>query len=483
MSPLTSFDDLPTEMICELFKHLSLHDLISCKLVCKRFNSIVSSHSRMVRMVVDRVFENLQGWYHSNRRTDEYLETCHQNLFLRHYNRPILSALKYLRLDTEIPEFDIDRLNLFSGLLQLDLNYSLSGRLTLKLESLEILKIWQIQNAQLSIKCPKLRVLFCWEEDWEEDQNQLSIKHPETIKELDSLNYARVIEPMKNLEVLKCHKLNAIGERTLQMLPKLKRLSYEDHLALLIFESGSFEALKMVLEEFIRRRRAMKRSDLELYLDGVRVDDKLDEIDFDPVRLANVGSTSEHFHLKNYGRLQGGALDFVQQLNYGLLMDAVGSGRLPDDFFDKFTNLDLLLVHRPVDESQFLWFLRNLKSKLCRMELKNTGLSQAFYSALPSICSPFSIQIEEEHEMSLDCSFLNEMRCLINVKTNQELPTELVKSFIKSLKREFGNLKFKFNGQPLHIRFEKSTGQFELSKDGKLELQNVGLDEIVEWLG
>lgn len=92
-SPATSIDDLPIEMICELFRHLfNLNDLITCSMVNKRWHSIYTDF-RVHRLVTFGDFEcSPREWCHPDRAINDD-ELSPQDVFERLVDKPLLAKI------------------------------------------------------------------------------------------------------------------------------------------------------------------------------------------------------------------------------------------------------------------------------------------------------------------------------------------------------------------------------------------------------
>ena len=116
---MATIEDLPAEMICELFQYLKPKDLVTCSMVNKRWHYADFKLSRLV-VVIGEDFRqyHLSKWHYSERKIEEneplHLET------LSGLTEPLLSNLKYLALCSGSPEFDLNNLNAFRQLVHLE---------------------------------------------------------------------------------------------------------------------------------------------------------------------------------------------------------------------------------------------------------------------------------------------------------------------------------------------------------------------------
>ena len=185
MSSPTTIEDLPPEMLCEFFRHLSLNDLAVCSMVNRRWHSLHSGLKLFSLVIYDRFDNFINHWCHSNEAIKEK-ELCSMKMFDRLADSPLLSKIKHLSLCDIWLEFDLNELNRFSELAHLELDirhlYDRSARrVDLSLSKLKVLALHQCYNYfKLYIDSPQLSVLLIHTEDV-----GLWIRHPEGIEWLD----------------------------------------------------------------------------------------------------------------------------------------------------------------------------------------------------------------------------------------------------------------------------------------------------------
>ena len=133
-----------------------------------------------------RFFEyNLGKWCYPDRKI-ESKELCHSAMFSRLIDNPLLSNLKHLALTVCSFPFKLEESNRFTNLMHLKINhpYGLGTELNLNLPKLKVLVIYHRSfRSRLSIDCPSLSVLVYNER---EELNLLDVKHPETIRKLET---------------------------------------------------------------------------------------------------------------------------------------------------------------------------------------------------------------------------------------------------------------------------------------------------------
>lgn len=479
MDQPTEISALPPEMLTQILQHLALADLIKLKSVCKLWNELISSNVKVTGLVVDTVMDiRHRFWYSSPNKPFDYrqMPICNLDLFLRNRDKPILSQLKFLRLNPGIGrQPDLSWINSFSKLLRLDFNFQPSGYLEVNLEKLEILKIWNNREGFVRVDCPKLRVLL-YEQD---PAGCIEIVQPKSIVELNTITYNYHLTAFENLEVLKCGTPHMLNELILTRLPKLKKVYYD---------SWYGDREREHLKRFFAIKNELKRADLQIFLSNIPVTTTMDEIDFGVTQEDGTidDYDFEHFIMRNYERLQDDPFSSVCEVNYSRLMSA--TDQLPTDYFERFPNIEGIIVDRPVENPEhFLWYLQNLKGEICQLMLKNSGLDQSFYDSLPTFCSPYRFcEFSEGEQSELNYRFLAEFEYLQNA-TVGELTLESARSLLDSHAnlKHFFELQFHFNGQSLRLSSNKTSNTktgFTLLIHSKIVHHAERLDELIEWM-
>ena len=148
--PTTSIDDLPPELIRDLFEYLHPKDLVVCSMVNRRWRSIYSGFKVHRLVTIDYRYEYaLIEWYDSNQIIEEN-QRCHPALFDRLAKKPLLSNLKHLAICSYKSKFDLDSLKKFRQLVHLEIEIDLSKNVNLNLPKLEVL-VFHYQVGSLSI--------------------------------------------------------------------------------------------------------------------------------------------------------------------------------------------------------------------------------------------------------------------------------------------------------------------------------------------
>lgn len=244
-----SLPDLP---LLKIFRYLGLVDLTRARAVSRRWKALIDSCVKIDELVVcSHPYPDPQNWWHINK-------TVYSNAALKlnlldstdflNFNRKIvhlhpLSSLKRLRVfEPQSPICDEHEVNrLFSSLinfaalehLEIELNFDwCQMRCSLVHPNVKVLSLSRLCKSPqiyVQIDCPRLEVLHCFA-----PFDQFTIKHPETIKQLDDYLFRNVykkshaslsdLEAFANLEIYSCSVYGLLNEVNPWNLPKLKEL-------------------------------------------------------------------------------------------------------------------------------------------------------------------------------------------------------------------------------------------------------------------
>lgn len=497
----TTIHHLPPEMLCEIFKHLDLEELLKKRSVCKLWNSLIGS-MKVERLNVDLTYRSHKDWgaaWYETRRPQLERDICDPELLMALCKKPILSNIKYLKINDppqvsfEFMGFDFNDLNAFQQLVQLDLRTN-DQHLTLNLPNLQIFSLMKSNDEySLKLNCPKLRVLRYYEP---RAANKLVIENSDTIRSLDTSMFGAKLTRFKNVEILRCASPDpAFLDESIFKLKKLKTLHLNVPLARAANEYVPPSLFDMVkgLEEFMKAKQRANRSDLEVYFAGVRMaKNDLSDIEANlGVRIGNDRILPEELYLKHYDRLQDD-LDFVWRVDYNRLLAL--KNPLPTDYFDRFWDLKEVKIIGPVDEQHVLGFFQKARS-LRTFDLHGPLFSQSFFDRLPDVCSPTILTLhecdEEKNAIQLNFAFIGKLVRLTWIEFRRDLSWDSVKSLIPELQFIAHHwdcyLYFTFRGVDLTMDWsntdEAKPNRFCLGASKfKLALKDRRLDQILRYL-
>ena len=501
--PVATINDLPTEMISELFKYLRLKDLVTCSLVNKHWHSIYADFRVNSLMAIGDSDYEFAKWSHPNRKI-EVNERCHLKRFSRLLEMPLLSNLKRLALGDESPPFDLNKLNGLDQLVHLQINVDRLENVHLNLPRLKVLafRFQKVEHWSLSVDCPELNVLAY--RGKYRTANLPDVKHPETIRflEADTTN----LSPFQNVECLVTREFEVICKDTLLSLPRLNELRYDvdinahfgdfgyDTLAYDNTHDDAVDRMKRMLREFLEDARTIRGPDFRFKFAGFKLNElELDNIDFSLQVIEGSEDDeveeivhNEVIYMKNYRLLDtDGTLDFIRFVNYSLLVqNAVGE--FPTCFSEKFTGIEYVRVDAVEDESHLLWFLRSLRA-LRRLDIANVFLSEGFYDKLPASARSLTELIfygNDWNDFQLNFDFINSFSHLSHLRIHGIVSVESLFPLIRHLvKLRSGHFDFRLEKRFSIWKFKSNEYQVrDFSCGYKILLSTKHSDEIVNYL-
>lgn len=494
----TVIDELPAEMICELFKYLHLKDLINCSMVSKRWHSFYTVFKPYKLVAIDRQFYSISKWCDSDWRTEDK-ELCQQEWFNGLAEQHLVSNLKHLVLiNSNVTDFDPDKLNNFKNLVHLEIEISQISRyeMNLNLPKLRVLAINWPNNMFLSVDCPALRTLIYSEKNHKDDDELLDLKHPDTIKKLNTNMLGSKLARFKNVECLITNEFKIISRDTLLLLPKLKELTYNKSVKNLIpnfqNEVHQLKEIKRRLREFMNGVNKLSGSGFKFRFAGFQLTKKrLDEIDFGLQERCvshpwQIGC-DEYVYMKNYRLLNpDDNLEFIYHLYYTLLTKNAPK-KIPKCFSKKLTRIRWFTIQGPIqDERDLLCFLKALSS-LKKLILWPPQLpSQNFFDLLPESNRSFTefyspSSYNPGYELQLNFDFVGKLPLLSTIQIDSSLSLESLISLVGQFKNT-GYFTFKFKQvDRFIIRKERGSKECTILDCAVPVVKTEKLEEIVAY--
>ena len=491
----TTIEDLPSEMISELFEHLPLKDLAACSLVNKHWHSIYTSFKlhRLAAISSCRSSRFLRMGNNSDQPFQK-AEECHPTMFLRLVEKPLLSNLTQLALCNNKLEFDLNKLNRFQQLehLEIDCIPFKQMKVHLNLPRLTVLAIHCWPNWILSIDCPRLSTLLYVGDN--EIASLLKVKHPETIRKLETRIFGAKLIQFKSVECLVTENFKAISKDTLLSLPELRELHYNKSIQGFFTEEarkgpGTVDRMKQKLNEFLGKTKKLKGSDFRFTFSGFQLTNvNVDQIDFGVQVNASSGKEyvrNEYVYMKNYHLIEPGAIDFVHNVDYIRLLNHM-TGEFPRCFSQKFTGIEWVAIWAKVQNpDHLLWFLKPLRS-LRQLSLEKTGLGQEFYDQLPA-SAPSLIILELrtghcEKGLQLNFDFLDRLSRLSELGLWPVLSLESLPSFVRSIGRlKEGYFGVRPRDQLFSLGKRDSSAEWWIESDEKILFQTENPEKVVNF--
>ena len=405
-------------------------------MVNKLWRSLYSA-VRLHRLAVDaydRLDCELGIWSYPDRMIEEQ-ELCKLKVFHRLIDQPLLSNLKHFAFCGS--EHCLEELNGFltgsRQLVQLELSLAFYGEVEvhLKLPRLKVLAFHKPnKQSSLLLDCPELCVML-YQEDPE--KNLLKMKHPETIRKLETNMFGEKLVPFKGVECLvsRGETLEAIDRSSLRSLPRLKEFHYNEDISTVDRDTsfGPIYELRRRLRKFLDDVRELKGTDFQFRFFGFRMSKAmLDQIDFDGLLNYEI----EVLYMKNYKLIEpDGALSFIRSVDYSYLMSV--TGELPSCFYKKFTGILDVQTYGPIEDPNHLLLFLKLQILLRRLTLTRSGLGQAFYDQLPASARSLSMLFLNSENGQLNFSFIARFSRLEFLLMDAQLSWESLASLIACL--------------------------------------------------
>ena len=474
--------DLPLEMIRELFKYLHPKDLAACSLVNKCWHSVYAAFKVQTLATINARHRFPNKWRYTDHQIEEKAECCSE-LFGRLIDQPLVSNLRYLALFVFWDPFDLNKLNRFDQLVRLEINNPRSfGRkpLSLNLPRLEFLAIFDLDNRfPLSVDCPQLSVLLYGGEP--ENVNLLEVKHPETIRKLETNMFGPKLTRFKNVECLISGQWKVLDRSTLVSLSKLNEL----HFHLKEYGSWSFLEAKGRLQVFLNDVYLFRASGFKFRFAGLQLTrEKLEEVNFNVQIQDNVGTANRNFkfYLANYRLIEPDEeVKFTNYVNYTILMIGVHAemaAKFPSCFWQKFSGVERVFgssvgTWPETNASHFLWFLKSLSSLRSLQLYSCSELTQEFYDHLPASAQRLEeLEIRTFDELHFKFDFLSKLPRLTCLKIEfAKLSLESMSSIVSSVGRPVDvDLHLSFNGDGhclIDKKRNKMVWQHDVRRNGK----------------
>lgn len=412
-----------------IITNCSLHCIVSSLQVCKRFLSLCAS-VKISELHISDTIENIKYYWFLTRKQCNHKDaidvprfTVCKSIFR------LNECLKRLHLSCCTSDSDLLNLNHLTQLEELRLDVKHPGIDTvihLSLPNLNVLEICTQVSPCYYLTTPKLKMFKC--------VFLFNIRFADysTIDHLEVNGFTEDVRLLKNVQFLKAgHLLHRdVCLDILSVFPKLTTLvcegSYSEHY------SAEIAGLRQLVEQ------KLKKSGLKIYLESVELIDnvKVDEYESGKSNLvfqiSNYNSLSEHSRVQN-------------KIDYNELMRLVG-GVLPDDFYNKFFNIEEVVILDEVDSVNHMWrFLKRLDylSKLC---VDSTVLDQSFYDGLYELGQLTMLEVTNSPLSIVNYDFLFNLKRLRQFYTNDDLDLfDLALQLFRNTKH-FRRITFDFKG-------------------------------------
>ena len=422
-------DDLPELPFEKVLSYLSLEDRLKARAVSRRWYHKINSFKVKSLCFSERpsgcVFEKnrlVSGAFAQN-----FISSSRFAMFFDTFGQTILSSLKHLRLcDLRLNEEHsmafARTLNSFSQLEQLDIiRFGLNQQdvLNLNMPMLTSLQLNGVKGIKkLTLEAPRLRevkILDC-------SDLRVEIVHGESVERLLVDYWVNTeVKNLKNLQFLYFGRLRDIGTTFLSSLQQLKEIH---------MNSGD-------VPELFEQKQRYGRADLKIYLCGLLLNGPHDPA-INVRRFSNYPSRELLVCLaENRSRLAD-EIPFYRLIEYSHI-ERVVSG-LEVDLLKRFTNLNHVIVDRPVQDTQrFLDLLKNCENI---SELSFTcDQPQDLFDRLPEHCAVQKLTL---YRPPADLAFLFRLKHLIHFDIRGSIDSETVRKAFEELP-VLSSFYFRFN--------------------------------------
>lgn len=471
-------DDLPNEMLLEIFLRLPVDQMLLCKQVCKRWFALIDSMIHPSSLVIhDRYYSPiLCKWFATNEFVYDHLyriSSRSQEVLKFRAHQPMFDHLKSLYIRCRAIEINsINCLHRLEILELISCNHKRGKPIEIRLSNLRVLNLEKVKSSmpELTIDAPKLE-RFRYEKTF---FGNVIVKHPESIKEFYSffISYDRtaVWLDFVNLEHLYCKKY-LHNEQLLLRLKHLKTFHVNVY-------SGNMNYFKM-------QKAALGLNNPQIYFQGVHLDalPLYSEVPFGWNKFGTrLDADTIEFHGFNHFQFvdQPYCMRMVDWYLLESYFEEHHFAGAPIELVRRFVRLDELeLSGEPRDPEQLASLLRHCKY-LPSLKVTASFMSQNFFDEILSEHCPVigSLSIQNENQLNFD--FLLKFKDLQNLTTDQLLSTDLVAKMYDRFEY-LNTLRFRFKGSSVEIRFyERTTFRLLLNKTRHLFDSLASLLEFLE---
>ena len=472
----TNLNQLPTEVICLIFKNLAIKDILRCELVCQKWNYFVKCLNIQKLVITKRKEEKVNKWFFSNEICDSLSTITKKNLnFKCKLEDSFMINLKQLKIINSSDDCKSDRRKNFPLLANIDFVNKLTNLELLEISKIEFKDKFEKENViEITITLPLLKYLAI-----EKDYSSIKLNTPSlsSFKGIGSINNIDFIFPdkithlyfnsysytlcyekgkFKNLQYFFINDLIYVN-----VVDFLTNLSKVKELSICPYRKYGFNSSKRYFLEFLEQKKKLNRTDLKLIYYGVLVEDaaQLDNYEFkkDLVKL----------HIQNYSKLNEKELRWIKEINYSSLIESCDNqiDRIPKDFHSKFVEIKKVIISDNLDDEHHLMnFLKGFKKvNTLKIQKHSQSLSESFFEKLLTNCPQIrSLNFDKSNRnCNINYNFIFQFKNLFSLSTCQRLE----ENFIVKVFKEFDefSIKFYLNRYKVTIVKENEKSNYELN--------------------
>lgn len=288
-------NDLPLELKFKIFELLEIADILVARLVCKHWQTVLSEIKIETIIFQSFRFAKLGAikWHFDDVPVRNVI-SVEKDLSLNLLQSSVfnLKNLKRLMINGSLNNeaFNIEQLNQFSKLEQIEIDEWKGDKATLVLPKLKRLYLWSLYANELTIESPKLEALFC-------KINISLVSLPSTkLRHLEIHSFRDKVFTFTDLETLKLDHTDGVVQNMLQQLPKLTDIEFK----LDDYSEGFFDGTINTLRNLVVERQRLNRTNLKIAFKDVVVTSEEQVLQFDPDDFFDDGWELETDDSANY---------------------------------------------------------------------------------------------------------------------------------------------------------------------------------------
>lgn len=455
----TAILNLPDELIVRILNELDLVDLVSFRLLNKRFRFLIDNLQIKKKLIIsnfDDYFDTIgyhDGFYALEPEINYVKESFNPvDKNLRFLNFPLFKRifrnLQELQINLNVNHDFFDAINEFVKLEKLFIkSIYIGSEKIIKLPNLVDLSILTIRD--LDGGYPKVKVIVKSKIEklkYNSHHNAIKLKHVKRLKFLEVHSPNNEIRKFKKLKTLKCHQFNILTDNvsinTFRELKELKEFYIDDDFI------DERERTTEFINELLRLKNSKEINLEKIYFYEIEITKPFEAYAFydnDELRRETIMLAQMFFYnllckkptilrYINYNEFTGFLLNHGEETYNDMKRDEQIS-KLPFDFFEKLRFIQHVTVANLKEDHDFMIFLSRC-SYLKVLEVCDSKLTQHSLNQLTSICghSLHDLNLRLINDEELDFSFLLQFKYLFELRVQPLKDYILVAKIVESCK-------------------------------------------------
>ena len=412
-------ENLPSLVLSKIIICFNLKERTKLREICRNWKYEIDKFNQTTLCVHEDPFPFNLSFSFTNKLVGHHNSTSSLNRKFFKYSF-LFDRIRRLYVSSVLSDLGIslDKLNHFKSVEQLEIFGDLEFDKAIKFnfKKLRILSLKRCKfDCGLELDCPKLDTFICWR-----SIEQIKFNHPLSLKYSELLDYESSIKQFSNLEILVFLSFKTTDLTIRNDLTRLKEL----HLNVsnyIYMDLEAFDSMKLNLE---------KNHDLKVAVTFFKFETNRYESD-----RFKLNKSSIRIMKNNYQKRHQVCNSWPFEVDYSSLINTFGS--IPTDFFDKFPNIEIVLVeelaNKKIDELHLIEFLKNCK-QLRGLHFDESLVGELFYDNLVSLLTLEQLNINKLkwciHNYKFLNLYLNQLKNLkklqISFLNHNYLSTQLV---------------------------------------------------------